>query len=82
MRAAVSARMPTTAISGQRMLTRRIMACVAYIASPISRLISLKVVEALRPALRQRPSVTVMRVEPVIDMPVKAVRAVKPWACS
>jgi hypothetical protein len=78
----MSSRVPATAISRERVFTIRFMPRVAYVTSPISRLISLKVVEALRPALRQRPSVTVMRVEPVIDMPVKAVRAVKPWACS
>jgi len=74
--------MSTTAISGERVLTLRFMASVAYVASPISRLISLEVVEALRPALGQRSSVTVMRIKPVIDMSVKAVRAVKPRTCS
>jgi hypothetical protein len=64
------------------MLTLRVMTGVAYVASPISRFISLEMVEALCPATRQRSVVTVMRVEPVIDMPIKAVRAVKPRACS
>ena len=80
--AAVSTRMATTPISGERVLTLRFMASVAYVASPISRLVSLEVVEALRPALRPRSSVTVTRIKPVIDMSVKAVRAVKPRACS
>jgi hypothetical protein len=74
--------MATTPISGERVLTLRFMASVAYVASPISRLVSLEVVEALRPALRHRSSVTVMRIKPVVDMSVKAVRAVKPRACS
>jgi hypothetical protein len=74
--------MATTPISGERVLTPRIMASFAHVASPISRLISLEVVEALRTALRQRPSVTVMRIKPVIDMSVKTVRAVKPRARS
>jgi hypothetical protein len=74
--------MSTTPISGERVLTLRFMASIAYVASPISRLVSLEVVEALRPALRHRSSVTVMRIKPVIDMSVKAVRAVKPRACS
>ncbi len=78
----MSSRMPATAVSRQRVLTLRFMASVAYVASPVSRLISLKVVEALRSALRRRSSVTVMRIKPVIDMSVKAVRAVKPRACS
>jgi len=78
----MSTSMATTPISGERVLSLPFMASFAYVASPISRLVGLEVVEALRPALRQRSSVTVMRIEPVIDMSVKAVRAVKPRACS
>jgi hypothetical protein len=74
--------MATTPIPGERVLTLRFMASVAYVASPISRLVCLEVVEALRPALRPRSRVTVMRIKPVIHMSVKAVRAVKPRACS
>jgi hypothetical protein len=74
--------MATTPISGERVFSRPVMASFAYVASPISRLISMEVVEALRPALRHRSSVTVMRIKPVIDMSVKAVRAVKPRTCS
>ena len=74
--------MPATPISGERVLTPRFMASVAYVSSSISRLISLEVVEALGPALRQRSSVTVMRIKPVVDMSVKAVMAVKPRASS
>src|ERR1700693_1554390 len=78
----MSTSMATTAISGERVLTLRVVASVAYVASAISRLVPLEVVEALRPALRHRSSVTVMRIKPVVDMSVKAVRAVKPRACS
>jgi hypothetical protein len=74
--------MATTPISGERVLTLPFMASVAYVASPISRLVSLEVVEALRTAIRHWSSVTVMRIKPVIDMSVKAVTAVKPRACS
>src|SRR5579863_2125428 len=74
--ATVSTRMPATAISGKRALTLRFMAGFACVAAPISRLISLEVVEALRTAVRHRSGVTVMRIEPVVDMSVKAVRAV------
>jgi hypothetical protein len=74
--------MSTTPISGERVLTLRFMASIAYVASPISRLVCLEVVEALRPALRHRSSVTVMRIKPVIDMSVKAAMAVKPRTCS
>jgi hypothetical protein len=56
------------------------MAGFAYVASSIASFVCLEVVEALRPALRQRSGVTVMRIEPVIDMSVKAARTVKPGA--
>ncbi len=74
--------MRTTPISGERVFSPGVMASVAYVASPISRLVSLEVVEALRPAPRQRSNVTVMRIKAVVDMAVKAVRAVKPGASS
>ncbi len=74
--------MAATPISGERVLTRRFMAGIAYVAAPISRLISLKVVEALGPAPRQRSAITVTRIKPVVDMSEKAARTVKPRACS
>ncbi|MGA8554708.1 MAG: hypothetical protein WB630_09835 [Candidatus Acidiferrales bacterium] len=64
------------------MFSLRFMAGLPYVASPIPRLVSLEVVEALCPALRQRSNVTVMRIKPVVDMAEKAVRAVKPGASS
>jgi hypothetical protein len=70
--------MTSTPISGERVLRLPFMAGFAYVASSISRLVCPEVVEALCPALRQRASVTVMRIESVIDMSVKAVRAMKP----
>jgi hypothetical protein len=72
----------TTSISGKGVFSPRFMAGVAYVASPIARLISLEVVETLRSALRQWPSVTVMRIEAVVDMAVEAVWAVKPGTSS
>jgi hypothetical protein len=78
----VPAAVPTTSISGEGVFTPRFVASVADIASPIPRLISLEVVEALRTALGDRASVTVMRIIAVVDMAVKAVRAVKPGASS
>ncbi len=74
----VSPAMRITPISRKGVFTPRFVASVAYIASPISRLVSLEVVEALGPALRQRSSVTVMRIKAVVDMSEKAVRPVKP----
>ena len=73
---------PTTPISREGVFTLRFMASIADIASPIPRLVSLEVVEALRPALGHRSSVTVMRIIAVVDMAVKAARAAKPGASS
>jgi hypothetical protein len=64
------------------MFSLRFVAGIAYVASPIPRFVSLEVVEALRTALRQRSSVSVMRIKAVVDMAEKAVRAVKPGASS
>jgi hypothetical protein len=74
--------MRTTAISRERVFTSPFMASVAYVASAIPRLVSLEVVEALRPALGQRSNVSVMRIKAVVNMAVKAVTAVKPGASS
>lgn len=74
--------MAATSISRERVLSFPFMAAFDYVASAISRLICLEVVKALRPAFRQRSVVTVMRIKPIIDMPVKIVRAMKPRACS
>jgi hypothetical protein len=70
--------MPATPISRERVLSSRFMASVAYVPSSISRFVAVKVVEALRPAIRQRPNVTVMRIKAVVDMAEEAVRAVEP----
>jgi hypothetical protein len=72
----------TTPIPGERVFTLRFVAGIAYLASSISRLVSLEVVEALRPPSRQRSNVTVMRIKAVVHVAVKAVRAVKPRARS
>ena len=78
----MSTRMSTTMITGEGALTPAFMGGIAHVASPISRLVSVEVVEPLRPALRQRSTITVMWIKPVIHMSVKAVWAVKPRACS
>jgi hypothetical protein len=74
----VSSRVAATAISGEGVLGLTFMAGVAYVTAAIARLVGLEVVEALRAALRQRPTVTVMRIIAIIDVSVKAARAVKP----
>src|SRR5579863_4259429 len=78
MRAATT----TTSISGEGMFSLRVMASFAYVASPIPRLVSLEVVEALRPALGHRSGVTVMGVKEVVHMAEEAATAVKPGAGS
>jgi hypothetical protein len=56
------------------------MTGVAYVASAIARFVPLEVIEALRPAFRQRSNITMMRIKAVVDVAVKAVTAVKPGA--
>ena len=65
-------------ISGQGVLTRSVMARVAYVASPIPRLIAVEVIEAHRAALRQRSSVPVVRIKAIINVAVETMRAMKP----
>jgi hypothetical protein len=79
--AAATAMSSTTPISGKSVFIPCFMTGVAYVASAIPRLVSLKVVEALRPVLGQRSSVTVVRIITIVHMAVKAVRAMKPRAC-
>jgi hypothetical protein len=74
--------MRTTPISGEGVFSLPFMGSVAYVASPIPRLVCLEVVEALRPAIWQRSSVTVMRIKAVVDMAEKAVRAMEPGTSS
>jgi hypothetical protein len=64
------------------MFASAFVAGVAYVASPIPRLVCMEVVEALCPMLRQRSSIAVMRVKAVVDVAVKAAMAVKPGASS
>ena len=79
---AVTTAVRTTPISGEGMFTPRLMASIAHVASPVPRFVSLEVVEALGAALRHGSSITVMRIKPVVDMSVEAVRAMKPRACA
>jgi len=74
--------MRPTPISGEGVFSLPFVASLAYVASSISRLVCLEVVEALRPAPRQGSNVTVMRIKAVVDMAEKAVRSVKPRTSS
>jgi hypothetical protein len=53
-----------------------------FVTLAIARLVSMKVVEWLLAALRQRSTVPVVRVKSVVDVTVEAMGTVKPWTCS
>ena len=74
--------MATTPKSGKGVFCAPIMAGVAYVALPIPRLVCVEVVERPLSTPRQRPIVTVMRVKAVVNVAVKAARAVKPGTSS
>jgi hypothetical protein len=78
----MAAAVRTATISGEGVFSVRIVAGVADVASAITGLVSLEVVEALRPALRQRSNVTVVRIKAIVDVAPEAVRSVKPGAGS
>jgi hypothetical protein len=59
-----------------------IMVRIAYVAASIPRLVSLEMIERLNTTPRRWASVTMTRIVAVIDVAVKAVRAMKPWASS
>src|ERR1700683_3476047 len=69
-------------ISRQGMFIAAIVGSVASVALPIPRLIGVEVVERLRPAPRHRSVITVTRIVAVVDVAIKAVRAVEPGAGS
>jgi hypothetical protein len=74
--------MASTPISGERVFTPRIMAGVASVALSIAGLVAVKVVELLLPAPWHRANISVMGVKAVVNVAIKASRAVKPGTCS
>lgn len=78
--AAMCRGMASTSISRQSVFCLSFVGLWPYVASPIPRLVCLEMVEARRPAFRKRSNVTMMRIKAIIDMAVKAVRSVEPWA--
>ena len=52
----------------------------AYVASPVPRFVCLEMGERLRSTSRQRSSISVMRIIPVVYMAVEAARTAEPWA--
>lgn len=79
-----SAVMPTaaTAVSGQGAFMTGIVTWVAFMAASIARFVPLKVIERPVATLRQRPSIPVMGVPPIVDMPIEAMRPTEPGACA
>jgi hypothetical protein len=75
-----AAAVTATAVAGERVFARAVMARVAYVASAIARLVPLEVIELPRSAVRQWPNVTVMGIEAVIHMAIEAGMAVEPGA--
>ena len=69
-------------VSGQGTLCAGFMSGVAYVASPVSRLVPLEMVERSGSAIGKRPTVAVTRIKTVVDVAVEAVRAVEPGAGS
>jgi hypothetical protein len=72
--------MAAAAISRQSVFGMRIMTGGSDVPSPVTRFVPVEVVETLLPALRQRPAIPLPRIEAVVDVAVKAARAVKPGA--
>jgi hypothetical protein len=67
-------------ISGKSAFTSRFMSSVSYVALPITRFVSVEVVELLCAALGQRSMVTVVRVIAVVDVAIEAMMTVEPRA--
>jgi hypothetical protein len=72
--------MASAPVTGQGVFTASVMAGGAHVALPIPRLVCVKVVELLRPALRHGSTVTVAGIKAVVHVAVKAARSVKPGA--
>jgi hypothetical protein len=69
----------TTMEARQRMLTgTRVVRLRHNMALPIPSLIALEVVELLRSTSRQRPVVPMVRVVPVVHMPMEPVGPMEP----
>jgi hypothetical protein len=81
-RATAAVRGTAAVISGQGMFAGAVMGSSAYVALRIMRLVSLEVVELLASARRQRSMIPVMRIIAIVDVAIKAVRAVEPGAGS
>jgi hypothetical protein len=79
---AVAAAAGMPALSSGAAFTRPIVAGIPGVTLPVSRLVRMEVIERLFPAPWKRSIVTVMRIIAIVNVAVKAVRAMKPWARS
>ena len=75
---ATTAMATTTVAVSAAVFAARTVACVAYVALPIPRLVCVEVVELLRAASRQRSMVAMPRIEPVVHMPIEPMRPMEP----
>jgi hypothetical protein len=80
---AATATMATTTMAtlkSSAVFTAWIVACLAYVALPIPRLVRMEMAERRLSALRHRSRITVARIIAVINVAVEAVRTMEPWA--
>ena len=74
--------MPTAAaaapVSWKSMFAAALMAGVAFVALSIPRFVAVEVVELRLAASRQRSIVAVMRIKPVVHVPIEPARPVEP----
>jgi hypothetical protein len=68
--------------SRQRMFAPGIMSRRPNVPTTIPRLISLEMIERPRTTLRQRPMIAISRIKPVIYVPIKPARPMKPRPCT
>jgi len=69
-----------TAVAGKRVLTTRLMGCVADMALSVASFIALEVVEGTRSATGDWTVVAVAGVKAIVHVAIKAMRAVEPGA--
>jgi hypothetical protein len=79
---AVASAMAAASISRQSVFGMRIVTGGSDVAPSVARFVPIEVIERLCAALRQRSTIPVARIIPVVDVAVESMTAVKPWAGS
>jgi hypothetical protein len=83
--ASAAATMPTAtmpALGSGAVFSAPIMAGISGMTSPVSRFIRMEMIERLLPTLGNRAIVAPPRIIAIVNVAVKAVTAMKPWAGS